>query len=124
MSESIFTKIINREIPSTILYEDDNFIAINDLYPKAPVHILVIPKKPYVTLEEVAMDDITFHAQLLTTARKVAKLVGIGDNYKLFMNVGTRVQQVHHIHMHLTGGWLEKTPINEIEQEAKELINA
>lgn len=123
MSNSIFTKIINREIPSTIRYEDDDFIAINDLYPKAPVHILIIPKKPYVTLEEVGMDDIQFHAQLLTTARKVAQLVGIGENYKLFMNVGTRVQQVHHIHLHLTGGWPEDKPLKKIEQEAKELIN-
>ncbi len=124
MSDSIFTKIINREIPSTIRYEDDDFIAINDVYPKAPVHILIIPKKPYVTLENVDLDDAAFHSQLLVIARKVAKLAGIEQNYKLFMNVGTRVQQVHHIHLHLTGGWPEDKSLTNIEDEAKILINS
>jgi histidine triad (HIT) family protein len=104
-SESIFTKIINREIPATIEYEDDDFIAIKDINPKAPVHILIIPKHPYRTLEEVAISDQQFHAKLLLVARTVAQKVGIAKNYKLFMNVGEGVQEVHHVHLHLTGGW-------------------
>lgn len=105
MTESIFTKIINREIPATIVYEDDTFIAFNDIKPKAPVHVLLVPKHPHETLESVALDDDTFHAQLLQTARKVAAQVGIQDNYKLHMNVGTQVQLVPHIHLHILGGW-------------------
>lgn len=124
MTDSIFTKIINREIPATIQYEDDNFIAVNDISPKAPVHVLVIPKKPYQTLEDVSLTDTTFHAELLTIVRKVAKKMQIEDNYKIFMNVGKKVQQVHHIHVHVTGGWDKKASIQEIEDKAAELINS
>jgi histidine triad (HIT) family protein len=102
---SIFTKIINREIPATIHYEDDDFIAINDIHPEAPVHVLLIPKKEWQTLEDVAIADEEFHKRLLVTARLVAKQLGIQDNYKLLMNVGKEVQMVHHIHMHIMGGW-------------------
>ena len=124
MSDSIFTKIIQREIPATIQYEDDAFIAIDDINPKAPVHVLIIPKKPYQTLEAVDLSDTDFHAQILLVARKVAKKMNIAENYKLFMNVGERVQEVHHIHLHLTGGWQQEKTIDEIEDEAATLINA
>ena len=124
MSDSIFTKIIQREIPATIRYEDDAFIAIDDISPKAPVHVLIIPKKPHQTLEAVDPSDTEFHAQILLVARKVAKKMNIAENYKLFMNVGERVQEVHHIHLHLTGGWQQEKTIDEIEDEAATLINA
>lgn len=109
MPDSIFTKIINRELPSTIQYEDDEFIAFNDIHPAAPVHVLVVPKKPYETLEKVDPSDSAFHAKLLFTARKVAQKMGIADNYKLVMNVGKGVQVVHHIHLHVMGGWKDAT---------------
>lgn len=102
---TIFTKIINREIPSTIEYEDDEFIVIRDIHPHAPVHVLVIPKKEYKTLEEVSLEDTDFHAKILTIARTVAKKLGIGENYKLVMNVGDKMQIVPHIHLHVMGGW-------------------
>lgn len=102
---SIFTKIINREIPSTIEYEDDEFIVFRDIHPHAPVHVLVVPKHEYKTLEEVAMSDKDFHAKILLVARTVAKKLGIAENYKLMMNVGDQMQLVPHIHMHLMGGW-------------------
>lgn len=102
---SIFTKIIQREIPSTIEYEDEEFIVIRDISPKAPVHVLVIPKKEITTLEEVSLEDAGFHSRLLLTARKVARKLGIEHNYKLVMNVGPQMQIVHHIHLHLLGGW-------------------
>lgn len=105
MADSIFTKIINREIPSTIRFENDDFIVINDLYPKAPVHVLIIPKKAYESLEAVDFDNDLFYAKLLKTARLVAKDLGIAENYKLFMNVGKKVQDVHHLHLHLMGGY-------------------
>lgn len=109
MADSIFTKIINREIPATIRFEDDDFIAIDDIHPKAPTHILVIPKKPWHTLEEVDLSNDQFHAQLLSTVRQVAKLAGIDKNYKIFMNVGLGVQAIDHLHVHLLGGWQKAT---------------
>lgn len=105
MSDSIFSKIIKGEIPATIRFEDDDFIVINDLYPKAPVHVLIIPKHPYESLEQVEFNNDQFYVKLLKTARKVAKELGINDNYKLFMNVGKNVQDVHHLHLHLMGGY-------------------
>ena len=105
MSNSIFTKIINHEIPATIRFEDDDFIVIDDLYPKAPIHVLIIPKKAYKSLEAVEFEDDLFYVKLLQTARKVAKILNTSDNYKLFMNVGKKVQDVHHLHLHLMGGY-------------------
>lgn len=105
MSDSLFTKIIKREIPSTIRYEDDEFIAIDDIYPQAPVHVLVIPKAQIETLENVDMNQKEFHSQLMLVGRKVAKIMGISENYRLIMNVGKDVQAVHHIHLHVVGGW-------------------
>jgi len=106
MSEpSIFTKIINREIPAKIVYEDDLFIAFNDITPKAPVHVLLVTKEPYPTLEDTDINDDILHAKLLQTARKVASTLGIQDNYKLVMNIGREVQQVPHVHLHIMGGW-------------------
>lgn len=108
MSDSIFSKIIRRELPSTIQFEDDEFIVINDIHPKAPVHVLIIPKKAYRSLEEVNMDDDAFYAKLMKLARKMAQKLHIADNYKIFMNVGDRVQDVPHLHVHLMGGWKQK----------------
>lgn len=110
LEPSIFTKIINREIPATIVYEDDDFIAFRDIQPKAPVHVLLVPKHPYQTLENVPTKELEFHSKLLLTAREVAKTLGIQENYKLFMNVGHTVQAVHHVHMHILGGWKDQHP--------------
>ena len=103
--ESIFTKIINRQIPATIEYEDDEFIAFRDIHPRAPIHVLLVPKKPYTTLEAVDIEDAGFHARLLQTVRRLAKKLAISDNYKLIMNVGDKMQLVPHVHLHLLGGW-------------------
>lgn len=102
---SVFTKVINRELPATIHYEDEQFIVISDIAPQAPVHVLLITKQPYESLEEIKLADQTLHAAILQTARKVVKLLNISDNYKLFMNVGQQVQAVPHFHMHIMGGW-------------------
>ena len=103
--KSIFSKIIAGEIPAKVEFEDDEFIAIRDINPKAPVHILLVPKIQYATLEAVELDNDQFHARILTLARQIAKQAGIGDNYRLIMNVGRQVQEVHHIHLHILGGW-------------------
>jgi len=111
---SIFTQIINREIPATVEYEDDDFIAFRDIHPGAPVHVLLVPKKEYATLEDVDATDADFHAKLLQTARIVAKKLGIEKNYKLIMNVGAKMQMVPHIHVHIMGGW-DDTKLKELQ---------
>jgi histidine triad (HIT) family protein len=112
-TDSIFTKIIKRELPATIVYEDDEFIAFNDIHPHAPIHVLLVPKKPYATLEEVNAEDADFHAKILQTARKVATLLGTADNYRLVMNVGEGVQAVPHVHLHILGGWKDTSSVKE-----------
>lgn len=120
MSDSIFTQIINREVPAKIEYEDEHFIAIHDINPAAPVHVLIIPKQPWETLESVPLEDHVFHAQLLQVARQVAQKLNISSNYKLMMNVGKKVQMVHHIHLHLLGGWPEERTTEELDKESEQ----
>lgn len=119
MADSIFTKIINREIPSNIRYEDEDFIVIDDISPTAPIHVLIIPKKPYETLQDVPMEDSQLYSGLLVTARRMAEQLGIQENYKLFMNVGKIVQAVHHIHLHLLGGWDASVTRKELDAESR-----
>jgi len=107
---SIFSKIVAGEIPAKIRYQDDLFLAFDDIAPKAPVHVLLITKKEYPTLEAMPADNETLHAQLLLTARKIAQQLGIADNYKLHLNVGKQVQAVPHLHMHILGGWQLASP--------------
>lgn len=113
MSDSIFTKIINRELPSTIRYEDDEFIAFDDITPSAPVHVLVVPKKPYQTLEDVEIQDTLFMGKLLRVCRIVAQDMGIKENYRLAMNIGSELQAVMHIHVHVVGGWKSTEKIKQ-----------
>jgi histidine triad (HIT) family protein len=117
----IFCKIINGEIPSTIRYQDDDFIAFNDINPIAPVHVLIVPKKPIGSLEDFDQNNIQQHGKLLLVARKVAQKLGIQDNYKLFMNVGKKVQLVHHLHLHLYGGWNKETR-KKIDEKLKQFV--
>ena len=105
MPDSIFTKIIKREIPSAIVYEDDEFIAFKDIHPQAPIHVLLVTKEPYESLESLPMENVVLQAKLLQTARRVAKQLKIEKDYKLFLNVGEHVQEVHHLHIHILGGW-------------------
>ena len=116
MADTIFGKIVAKEVAAAIRYEDDEFIAIDDIHPMAPVHVLLIPKKAYVTLEEFPLQDVQLHGRLLTTARQVASRLGIQENYKIMMNIGKAVQQVHHVHLHIMGGW--KSPQAEHTPDA------
>jgi histidine triad (HIT) family protein len=104
MSECIFCKIINKEIPANIVYEDQNVIAFNDISPQAKHHILIIPKEHYSNIEE--LKDNKIFEQILTSAKQVAKQLKIsGSGYRLCINTGADAgQTVHHFHMHLLGG--------------------
>lgn len=103
---TIFKKIIDKEIPADIVYEDDLCLAFNDIDPKAPVHILIIPKKEIPSMVEVSQDDQGLLGHLLVIASQVAKEQGISDSgYRLVANTNNEGgQEVHHLHIHLLGG--------------------
>lgn len=105
MTETIFAKIIRREIPADIVYEDDRCLAFRDVNPQAPVHILVIPKQPIARLMDAVDDDESLLGHLLLTANKVAADEGIGDAFRVAINNGAGVgQSVFHLHLHVLGG--------------------
>ena len=99
---SIFTKIIKREIPSDILYEDDIIIVIRDIYPKAKNHLLIIPKKEIATINDLELEDSELIANMFFVAKKIAFDLKIDAWYKLLFNVWKEWwQEIMHIHMHL-----------------------
>jgi histidine triad (HIT) family protein len=112
MAESIFSKIIKREIPAEIVYEDDEIIAINDINPQAPVHILIIPKKEIPTLNDLEENDSHLIGKIFLTAKELAKKNGISeDGYRLVVNCNKNAgQTVFHIHFHLLGGRIFRWP--------------
>jgi histidine triad (HIT) family protein len=106
MSETIFSKIINREIPADILFEDDEVLAFSDVSPQAPVHFLVIPKQPIATINDIQPEQAHLVGKMVLTAQKLAKEKGISEKgYRLVMNCNEDGgQTVSHIHMHVLGG--------------------
>lgn len=98
----IFCKIINKEIEVPFLYEDKNFIAIKDKFPKAPTHILVIPKKHIHSIAEAEEGDTEVLGEILLVAKKVAAEQGLKD-YKLIFNNG-KYAEIGHLHLHLVSG--------------------
>lgn len=104
-TETIFSKIICKEIPAHIVYEDDLALAFTDVNPQAPVHILVIPKKPIVNLATAEPEDQALLGHLLLIVQKVAAQAGLENGYRVVMNTGVDGgQTVHHLHIHILGG--------------------
>lgn len=104
MAETIFSKIISKEIPADILYEDDMALAFRDVNPQAPVHFLVIPKKPIEKLSDAHVEDQVLLGHLLLVASRVAAEEGLSD-YRLNVNNGAGASQtVFHLHVHVLGG--------------------
>lgn len=103
---SIFTRIINREIPAAIVYEDDECIAFGDIDPKAPVHILLVPKREIPSLSEVTEKDKLLLGHLLIKASEIAKDHGVSDSgYRIVINTNKEGgQEVYHVHLHILGG--------------------
>ncbi|KAF0988111.1 hypothetical protein HZS_8001 [Henneguya salminicola] len=103
--ESIFTAIINRKLPATILYEDDLAIVIEDKYPQAPVHLLVIPKKPIESISHIQDDDIMLMGHLMKVVRDVARQQKLQSGYRVVVNTGSDAcQAVFHLHLHILAG--------------------
>lgn len=103
---TIFKKIIDKEIPADIVYEDDLVLAFKDIAPQAPTHILIIPKKEIATVNDVSPEDEQRLGRLLLVASKIAKEQGIDESgYRLIINVNEDGgQEVFHLHLHLLGG--------------------
>lgn len=102
---TIFLKIINREIPADIIYEDDHCLAFRDVTPQAPVHVLLIPKKPIVSLRQLDPVDAELCGHLLLTVPKVADILGLDGGYRTVVNTGADGgQSVYHLHIHILGG--------------------
>ncbi len=104
MSETIFSKIIRREIPADIVYEDDLCLAFRDIAPVAPTHILVIPKKPIVKIDDAEAEDQLLLGHLLLTVKKVAAEANLNNGYRVVINNGNHGgQTVDHLHLHILG---------------------
>ena len=106
MAETIFDKIIRREIPADIVYEDEAVLAFRDASPQAPVHVLIIPKRPLANLLNASFDDTLLLGQLLSAATHVARTLGLDETgFRVVVNVGPDGgQSVDHLHLHLLGG--------------------
>lgn len=105
MDDSLFTKILRKEIPGDIVYEDNECFAIKDINPQAPVHLLIIPKKLIAKVSDANDEDRELLGSLLLASKKIAKKFNLDDNYRLVVNNGAKAgQTVFHIHIHLLGG--------------------
>ncbi|MCB0117110.1 MAG: purine nucleoside phosphoramidase [Caldilineaceae bacterium] len=104
--ETIFSKIIRKEIPSQMVYQDELVTAFRDISPQAPVHILIIPNKVIPTVNDVSQEDEITLGRLFTVAAKLAEQEGVAeDGYRLLINCNRHGgQEVYHLHMHLMGG--------------------
>jgi histidine triad (HIT) family protein len=111
MAKTLFEKIIDREIPGSFVHEDEHCVVIKDINPAAPVHLLVIPRKPLVKLSDAVPADQALLGHLLLVANKVATDAGIADAYRVIVNNGAGAgQSVFHLHIHVLAGRPMKWP--------------
>lgn len=104
-NDSIFSKIIRGELPAEKVFEDEHILAFKDINPKAPVHILIVPKKEIPDLQSVSADDLPLIGEIITVAQNLAERFGIAHGYRLVTNNGASAGQViFHLHFHLIGG--------------------
>ena len=110
MSECLFCKIINKKVPADIIYEDDGFIGLKDINPKAPLHLLIVPKKHIPSIDHLELQDKELIGELFLIAQKIARAKGVAKTgYKLVFNVGRGGGQViDHLHLHLLAGWKDE----------------
>ena len=103
--KTIFKKIIDGEIPATIVYEDDLCLAFEDINPQAPTHVVVIPKKEVVSVDDLGEEDELMAGHLLVAIRKIAAKLGLAAGYRVVTNCGPAAgQEVMHLHFHLLAG--------------------
>lgn len=108
--DCLFCKIVNREIPSEFLYEDDDCVVFRDINPAAPVHLLLVPKRHIRSINDLEKGDLGLVGHLFEVAREMAKTQRVNaSGYKLLFNVEKGGgQEIFHLHLHLIGGWKKK----------------
>jgi len=106
MTDTLFSRIIRREIPADIVYEDDEVLAFRDIQPQAPIHVLFIPKRPFATLNDLQPEDAALAGRLILAAASYARREGFAEaGYRTVMNCNRDGgQSVYHIHLHLLAG--------------------
>jgi histidine triad (HIT) family protein len=105
MPDTLFTKIINREIPAQLVHEDDLCVAFRDIHPQSPTHILIVPRKSIANIGAASPEDQSILGHLLLTAAKLAKSEKLDNGYRLVLNNGRDAgESVPHLHLHLLGG--------------------
>lgn len=103
--KTVFKKIIDREIPAKIVYEDDDCLAFEDINPQAPTHVVVIPKREIVSVDDIDASDERLLGHLLLVIKQVAAELGLSEGYRVVTNCGRAAgQEVMHLHFHLLGG--------------------
>uniref|UniRef100_A0A914DYK9 HIT domain-containing protein n=1 Tax=Acrobeloides nanus TaxID=290746 RepID=A0A914DYK9_9BILA len=103
--DTIFGKIVRKEIPAKIIYEDDDVLAFHDVTPQAPVHFLVIPKRCIDSIQNAQDSDAALLGKLMITVKKVADILELKDGYRIVINNGKHgCQSVYHLHLHVLGG--------------------
>lgn len=106
MTACLFCRIRDGEIPSKKVYEDEHVIAFHDIYPKAPLHVLIVPRKHIATINDLEEVDADLVGRLFLAAKKIAADSGYGDGYRVLMNCGEKGGQViFHLHLHLMAGF-------------------
>lgn len=106
MAACLFCRIRDGEIPSTKVYEDEHLIAFKDIYPKAPLHVLIVPRKHIATINDLEANDAELVGHLFLAAKQIAAEAGYGDGYRVLMNCGEKGGQViFHLHLHLMAGF-------------------
>jgi histidine triad (HIT) family protein len=108
--DCLFCKIVNREIPSEFLYEDDTYVVFKDINPAAPVHLLLVPKKHIRSINDLSPEEGDVISGLFMVAKEMAREQGVNESgYKLLFNVEKGGgQEIFHLHLHLIGGWQKK----------------
>ncbi len=106
-NDCLFCKIINKEIPSDFIYENDRVVVFRDINPQAPVHLLIVPKKHIRSINDITGEDLGVISEMIIIARNMAKKESVAESgYKIFFNVEKGGGQIiFHIHLHLIGGW-------------------
>ena len=106
MEDCIFCKIVNKDIPSELIFEDEQIVAFNDINPQAPIHILIIPKEHFASLNDIPDEKKELLSHILLRARQIAQNIGIKEKgYRIVLNTARDSgQEVFHIHFHLLGG--------------------
>ena len=120
MSETVFDKIIRKEIPADIVFETEDILAFRDIHPLAPVHVLIIPKKRIMSINEASDADVLLLGKMILAARDIARVLNISEKvYNLLFRVGRDGgQEIPHIHLHLLGGAKLTEGIRPVREES------